>query len=445
VRRLVSVAILVAAAALVPGGAATGSSPTPLLTFALAPVHVGGAWLSLGLCATDLNGNSFRLSEPRADDSPRWSTDGRSLAFIGPAAPAGQDHFRDLFVTDAQGRNSRDLTRDGGRGTPSIFGWSPDGSEVGGNWSGLGTSVFISNADETGTRLLAATNYGASVVGESWSPDGSRILLSRSTESAAPTISVIDVGGTNERPLVDAADRARWSPDGKRFAYVSYADPETRGLGVVRADGSDAHLLAQSPIFIGAPAWSPDGSQLAYVASAGGSDTSLYVVRVDGTDARLLTKGVIGSPQWSPDGSLIAFTRGSANAPRVAVIKTDGSGEQGVATGGLAASDSTWRPPAPIPSHRRPCIVQGSSRADVIHGTDRGDAILAGKGADRVFGGGGNDVLVGGLGPDLLDGGAGADVFGARDRTRDYVAGGPGSDTAYVDPVDVRSTLETVH
>jgi Ca2+-binding RTX toxin-like protein len=71
--------------------------------------------------------------------------------------------------------------------------------------------------------------------------------------------------------------------------------------------------------------------------------------------------------------------------------------------------------------------------------------ILAGKGADRVFGGGGNDVLVGGLGPDLLDGGAGADVFGARDRTRDYVAGGPGSDTAYVDPVDVRSTLETVH
>jgi Ca2+-binding RTX toxin-like protein len=71
--------------------------------------------------------------------------------------------------------------------------------------------------------------------------------------------------------------------------------------------------------------------------------------------------------------------------------------------------------------------------------------ILAGRGADRVYGGGGPDVLVGGLGPDRLFGGSGADVFGARDRTRDYVVGGPGSDTAYVDRFDVRSTLETVH
>jgi Ca2+-binding RTX toxin-like protein len=74
-----------------------------------------------------------------------------------------------------------------------------------------------------------------------------------------------------------------------------------------------------------------------------------------------------------------------------------------------------------------------------------GDVILAGRGADRVYGGGGPDVIVGGLGPDRLFGEGRGDVFGARDRTRDSIVGGPGSDTAYVDLGDVRSELETVH
>jgi Ca2+-binding RTX toxin-like protein len=59
--------------------------------------------------------------------------------------------------------------------------------------------------------------------------------------------------------------------------------------------------------------------------------------------------------------------------------------------------------------------------------------------------GGGPDVLVGGLGPVRLFGEGNADNFGARDRTRDYVVGGPGRDAGYLDHVDVRSTLERSH
>jgi Tol biopolymer transport system component len=433
---------LVAAATAASAGAATNSAGPPLLTYAVAPMHVGGGWLSLGVCATDLQGHTFRLSDPHYNAHPSWSPDGRSIALTGPADPPGQDHAGDLFVTDAQGRHAHNLTRNGGRGSTSgVFGWSPDSSELGANWSGLGDSVFIAKADGAGARLLASTNYGASVFGESWSPDG-RILLSRSNgTSGVPAISVIDADGTDERKLLDAADRAAWSPDGQRFAYVSYTGGRASGLGAAQADGANAHLLLHDVNIIGRPTWSPYGGRLAYIESSNGIDGSLGVVRADGSDARLLTNGVIGAPQWSPDGSLIAFTQGPQRAPRVAVIKPDGSGEQEVAT----AFDPVWRIPAPLPSHRRPCVVRGTSRADVIHGTSRGDVILAGRGADRVSGGGGPDVLVGGLGPDRLFGGSGADVFGAMDRTRDYVFGGPGSDTAYVDLVDVRSTLETVH
>jgi Tol biopolymer transport system component len=424
----------------------------------MAPVKVGPVAASLGLCATDLQGNDFRLADPRYNTIHSWSPDGSMVAFSGLADPPGEDHAVDLFVADPQGLNARDLTRGGGRGSPGeVFGWSPDSRELGGNWSGLGSSVFIAKTDGTGVRLLASTNYGEYVTGESWSPDGSRILLSRSSFSnMVPAISVIDVDGSNERKLLDAADAASWSPDGLQFAY--YSDPDwTRatGLGVAEADGGNARLLVQGANFTGRPAWSPDGSQLAYVDSG-----NLGVVRANGSDARLLANGVTGNPQWSPDGSVIAFTRASGPAPRVRVIKADGSGEQDVAAG----SDPIWRVPAQLPSNRRPCIVHGTSRADVIRGTSRGDVIFAGAGNDRVYGGGGGDILfggpgrdrlygdgfdgngddflVGGLGSDRLYGRGGNDFLVGKDRTRDFISGGPGVDTVWDDGADVESSVE---
>ena len=450
IRRL-TVALVAAVTAATAGAAANTAGPS-LLTYAAGPIDVGGAGVFSGLCATDLQGKTFRLSDPHIDVGPSWSPDGRSIAFLGPADPPAQDHFGDLLVTDAQGRNTRNLTQNGGRGSiRRVFGWSPDGSELGANWSGYFNSVFIGKADGTGGRLLAEASYGYFVLGESWSPDGRRILLSRSSfANPVPTLSVIHADGTNERELIAGADRAAWSPDGRQIAYVSYsANGRASGVGVAQADGGNAHPVLQGVSLLGKPAWSPAGDQLAYIASSDGIHGSLGVMRADGSNARLLTSGVLGTPQvspdgstpqWSPDGSLIAFTRGPKGAPRVAVIKPDGSGEQEVAAG----FDPVWRVPAPLPSHRRPCIVHGTSRADVIHGTGRGDVILAGRGADRVDGAGGPDVLVGGLGPDRLFGGSSADVFGARDRTRDHIVGGSGSDTAYVDPVDVLSQLETV-
>lgn len=455
-RRLLVAAVLVAG---IPSAAmATRSVNRPLLTYVAAPVYAGPLGASLGLCATDLRGTGFRLTDPVPSDVQSWSPDGSLIAFSGPAEPPGQDHSTDLFVADPQGLNARDLTSGGGRGSPQgVFGWSPDGSELGANWSGLGSSVFIAKTDGTGSRLLAYTNYGEYVLGESWSPDGSRILLSRSSfADMVPAISVINVDGSNERTLLKSADAASWSPDGGQFAYYAYAEwPRATGLGVAQADGSNAHLLVQGANFTGRPAWSPDGSRLAYLESG-----NLGVVRADGSDARVLAHDVGGSPQWSPDGSLIAFTRGTAQAPRVAVIKPDGSAEQDVAAG----SDPVWRVAAQLPSSRRRCIVRGSSRADVIRGTGRGDVIFAGAGNDRVYGGGGSDVLfggpgrdrlygdsaygsgndflVGGLGQDRLYGRGGDDLFSEKDRTRDFVFGGRGTDTVWDDGVDVESSIE---
>jgi hypothetical protein len=423
--------------------AATTSANRPLLTYAAAPIQVRDADIPLGLCATDLNGAPFRLTAPHDDDGQSWSPDGRSIAFLGPADPPTQDHEVDLFVADANGRDVRNLTRAGGRGSPgSVFGWSPDGSELGGNWAtGYGASVFIAKADGTGSRLLAVSDSRGDPFGYSWSPDGSQILLARFPGlNRHPAVSVIDADGTNERQLVHDAYEPKWAPDGRQFAYVSDIDGRGTGLGVAQADGSDARLLFQGTDLIRGPTWSPDGSQLAFLESPNGGNGSLVVMRADGSDPRVLATAIGGGFQWSPDGSLIAFTRGTFQKPRVVVITLDGH-EDDVA----ARSDAVWRPAAALPSNRRPCAVHGTSRADVIHGTSRGDVILAGRAKDRVYGGGGDDVIVGGLGQDRLFGGAGDDVLLTRDRLRDYVFGGSGHDTAYIDPVDGLSSIETSH
>jgi len=436
-RRLLVVAFVLA----VTPGAATGTANRPLLTYAVAPIQLREMALvqGLGLCATDLHGHTFRLTAADTVDGASWSPAGGSLAFVGPSWEAG-NHESDLYVTDAQGQHTRNLTRlpeSGAGGALTAFGWSPDGSELGGTWSVFGNDLFVAKVDGTSFRVLARGDFANNsfVYGDSWSPDGAVILFTtHHYPNDVPSISVIRPDGAGEHMLLDSAGEASWSPDGTRFAYVSYVKDRGTGLGVARSDGSDAHVLLRVANQIRQPVWSPDGNQLAYFESANGTRGKLRAVRADGTDDRVLAPAA-GPPAWSPDGSLIAFAHYSGKARRVALINPDGTHERDVAAG----FDPAWRTPAALPSHRRPCIVHGTSKADVIHGTARGEAIFAGSGNDRVYGGGGDDVIVGGPGQDRLFGGSGNDFFDTRDRRRDFAFGGRGLDWAFDDPVDVVS------
>ena len=59
---------------------------------------------------------------------------------------------------------------------------------------------------------------------------------------------------------------------------------------------------------------------------------------------------------------------------------------------------------------------------------------------DELDGGAGNDLIAGGPGVDGIFGGAGQDVIRAVDGVRDSIDGGPGRDTAHVDPGDWTSS-----
>lgn len=418
--------VLIAAAAGLSTGAAAGPDVSrPLLTFVVAPAD--SDLIPLGLCATDLHGQTFRLSDPRQDAYESWSPDGRFLTFTRRTNDSYSDnHYEDMLMTDERGSIIRKL----GSGRVSYAGpwWSPSGNSLAGMafW-GASSSLWVMNLDGSGGSTIFSSGF---VSTPSWSPDGTRLLFSKWQSGETY---VVDADGSNRRKLLDSSTDPVWSPDGRQFAYVALgADGRHTGLAVAQADGSDPRLLAEGDV--AGPAWSPDGTTIAFTRQV---ETSVRValIRPDGTNEHTIATG--GGPVWSPDGDTIAFEKPGEPA-RVAAIRPDGTDERTIETGlpGTATLSPAWRRSAPLPRNRRPCVAKGTAGRDVLRGTKRGDVIFGGAGNDTINGAGGRDVLVGGPGRDRLLGGPGNDFFSARDARRDRLFGGPGWDRGDYDRLD---------
>jgi Ca2+-binding RTX toxin-like protein len=91
----------------------------------------------------------------------------------------------------------------------------------------------------------------------------------------------------------------------------------------------------------------------------------------------------------------------------------------------------------------------GGSGSDKITGNALANVLKGGSGNDSVWGLAGNDTITGGSGLDQLYGGDGNDKFYAKAATltntdKDTLDGGAGTDTAQVDPADVRTSIESI-
>ena len=101
------------------------------------------------------------------------------------------------------------------------------------------------------------------------SPDGKFVLYAvRTTDVSANSRSshtyVIPVGGGSPRPFPAAdvsATEARWSPDGKRVAYI-----EGGQLWVADASGGTRKQLTDLNGGASGPVWSPNGDQIAFTS-----------------------------------------------------------------------------------------------------------------------------------------------------------------------------------
>lgn len=161
------------------------------------------------------------------------------------------------------------------------------------------------------SRISAARN----IEGFSLSPKGERALfVARGDVFTVP----IEKGPTrNLTARSSAHDRsARWSPDGRKIAFISDASGEEQ-IYLVDQDGSGAPvpLTTQFAAMLNTPVWSPDSTRLAF----SDKDGKVYVLSVADkkvTQVAHDTRSMVMDYDWSPEGAYLAFSMGERNGNR---------------------------------------------------------------------------------------------------------------------------------
>ncbi len=116
---------------------------------------------------------------------------------------------------------------------------------------------------------------------------------------------------------------ARLGPD-----YLIYVSAAAASESIWKqANGTDTELWSgRGTHIIGSPAISPDGGQIAFSARQG-SQTLLYVMRADGSNARVVADSLElqGSPAWNPDGRSITSAANDHGVPHLFQVPIDGA------------------------------------------------------------------------------------------------------------------------
>lgn len=241
------------------------------------------------------------------------------------------------------------ITRDGGFKQHLHF--SPDGkrllfTRIHKGKMGLWTVAL----DGTDLRPLVQPDPNTPHFDGHYSADGKQVVfvldILQGTDGKLQ-INRCDSDGKNNRVLIPHKafeESPRWSPDGKRLAWVStrFGNQE---ICSVNAEGGDLQRLTNDNGFDNNPAWSPDGKQIVFASSRDGN-FELYSMHADGSQVRRLTNhpAIDQWPTWSPDGKQIAFTSNRDGNYEIYVMQADGSSLRNLTRHRSQENFAAWSP-----------------------------------------------------------------------------------------------------
>jgi len=286
---------------------------------------------------------SFQLTQGgKSCRSPRWSPDGRWIAFIS----ARGDRPGLYRIRPVGGEAERLTDEKGGISTPA---WSPDGSRIAFLMTDPKSEeeekaekekrdarvvdeniklarlylvpVEKNTEGKRPVRKLTKGNYNVQV-GYDWSPDGMSIVYSHQptpvmNDWPKADISIVDITSAVERPFLNtnrAETSPYFSPDGRWIAYAASDDPPTWAFTsrvfVVPTGGGEPKPLAESydrqPALLG---WSADGTRV-FIGETQRTIRRLSMLPVDGSSPLDISSAglMVGGPTVNSSRTHVGFT-----------------------------------------------------------------------------------------------------------------------------------------
>lgn len=265
-------------------------------------------------------------SSPQSSNSPRWSPDGRALAFLSArpeAAGSSSSSTAPISSTNASPISSSTPAASSTSTPTSVAGAtqtpmpaaSPAGAPPSATTPGVSSAQATASVPETprtqvyllsldGGEARRLTNLRNGVSNIQWSPDGTRLaLLSRTGQSDA---------------RAPSSDVRHYKHPSYKFNDTGWFDDKRSHVFVVNVESGASRQITSGDDWNDTdPQWSPDGRKIAFVSDRSGKafdesrNADVWTVNADGTGA--LTRisdhdEEDASPRFSPDGKWIAFT-----------------------------------------------------------------------------------------------------------------------------------------
>jgi dipeptidyl aminopeptidase/acylaminoacyl peptidase len=352
-------------------------------------VSPDGRWVAFSAVKVDLKANTRTphlwivpvaggearqlTSGMSGEDRPRWSPDGKQLAYISSQEGGSQVWVADFdSATGALTAEPRRITSISTEAEGEL--WSPDGQSIlfvssvypdckddacnkartdakamskvkasifthlfyrhwSGYTGGKRSHLFVAPASGGVARDLTPGDHdvppfqlgGNDLYG--FSPDGKEVALTSNISEVEATstnndLFVVPVSGGTPKKITDnpASDSTpRYSPDGKYIAYLAqvrpgYESDRFRLMLFDRATGQRKSLTENFDRWVGGFVWAPDSSRLYFVAEDKG-EQPIYTVPASGGPVHRMERGTNDDLTITRDGKTLLFTRMTVRTP----------------------------------------------------------------------------------------------------------------------------------